>query len=328
MATDPRQARYREQCADDVDEQAQSISAWQQDYLQLSEGPFLGRLDEARHEQLQIFHEYTSQATWQQCQPWHDAIWFGLSSSPMATGLRFNGRQTLAHHLLICPPGQDFTLRTPEDYGIFGLVLDRSYLAQRAARLLGGTQTPLNRGAGVLTLSEQDYWRLSHALRDLLLTLRQDPQRVGLLDVQANGLIHTLLAVLQPRHRQGVATANERRHTRLIARAREMIAQPQDPAVTVDALAARLFMTRRTLQNCVRETLGVTPLTLIHAVRLQALRRDLRNPALAALDIQELAARHDFWHPSHLGKAYKRMFGETLSASRAPRKAVCQEKGK
>lgn len=316
MATMAGEARYREWRVSDVDEQAHSISAWQQDYLQLSEGRFQGRLDEVRHDRLQIFHEYTSRATWQQCQPWRGAIWFGLSSSPDTIGLRFNDHGVAAHHLLVCPAGYDFTLCTPDGYGIFGLVLEQAYLAERAARRFGDLLPAACLRPGILPLSEQAYWQLSHGLREVLLTLQQDPRRAELLDTLADGLLHTLLTLLRPGRLQPGASASAARHAWLMTRARALITQPDDAAITVDALAARLFLTRRTLQNCVREVLGVTPLTFIHAVRLQALRRDLRDPAQAGLDLQDLAARHGFGQLSHLGQAYKRMFGETLSASR------------
>ncbi|TDR76699.1 AraC family transcriptional regulator [Paludibacterium purpuratum] len=319
MATAQGQARYREWQVSDVDEQAHSISAWQQDYLQLSEGAFRGRLDEVRHDHLQIFHEYTSHATWQQCQPWPGAIWFGLSSSPGSAGPSFNGHGAIAHHLLICPANHDFTLRTPDCYGIFGLVLDQAWLAEFAARRFGAALPAGCLRPGVLPLTESAYWQLSHALRQLLLSLRQDPWRADLLDTVAEGLLQTLLTLLRPARQRPDVPPRGRRHAPLVAQARALIVDPLRPAVTVDALAARLFLTRRTLQNCIGEILGVSPLTFIHAVRLQALRRDLRTPALSALDIQDLAARHGFWHLSHLGQAYKKMFGETLSASRRGR---------
>lgn len=53
--------------ADDVADQADSITGWEQQYVQLSTGAFQGRLDEVRHTTLQVFHEYTSQATYQSC---------------------------------------------------------------------------------------------------------------------------------------------------------------------------------------------------------------------------------------------------------------------
>ncbi|BEV73284.1 MULTISPECIES: helix-turn-helix domain-containing protein [unclassified Paludibacterium] len=302
--------RFQQRRLDDVDEQANSISAWQQAYLQLSDGPFHGQLDEICSGQVQLFHEYTSLATWQQCQPWRTAIWFGLPSDPEVVGLHYAGRPMSGQPLLICPAGQDFDLRTPGDFGIFGLVVDQAWLGEVAAR--HGLPCQLPAAPAALPLSGQAYWHLGHHLR-LLLAQPPDRQHAPL-EIQTEPLLVSLLRLLASTRLPSLPAPT--RHWAVMERARALIADEQHGVHDVQTLARRLYLTRRTLQNLTQETLGITPLALIHAIRLQALRRDLRDPAQAAIPLAELASRHDFWHAGQLAQSYRRHFGEGLRPGR------------
>lgn len=299
----------------DITEQARSISGWTQDYLQLSEGAFAGRLSEVRHRGMQFFHEYTSQATYQECRPWPEAIWFGIGTDPEGGAVRFNHRQMVVPSMLFAPSAQDFSLCTPEDYGIFGVVLSLDTLDQWAART-GHRLPPAWRRPGSHPLSVSLHQRLAEAMQRLLDASVQGELPVHLLDAMAERVIAVLFDCMKPPAGDDPVHRSLARHAATVRRARALLLDPAQAITSVEALGSQLCMTRRTLQNCFREVLGITPLTFIHAVRLQALRQALRDPAQAHLSIQEIAARFEFWNLSHVGQAYKRQFGETPALTR------------
>jgi AraC family ethanolamine operon transcriptional activator len=74
-------------------------------------------------------------------------------------------------------------------------------------------------------------------------------------------------------------------------------------------------VTRRTLQNCFQEALGMSPASYLRTVRLNAVRRALREGP-PATTIADTAARWGFWHMGHFSQEYKTLFGETPSQTR------------
>lgn len=305
--------------ADDVADQADSITGWAQEYVQLSAGSFQGRLDEVRQGPLQVFHEYTSQATYQSCQPWHDSIWFGLSSAHCGEELWFNGKPVPAHTLLFSPARSDFTLRTPPEFGIYGMVVNLAHLAERCETLFGGGLPAPWRQAGSVRLGAESYARLSTTLDSLLAAARAQPDQLTqrhLVDALADEILLSLYdgtthgAAARPTSR---AT---QRHIDQVRLARALALAPDDPAISVEALCERLHLTRRTLQNCFQDVLGMSPLHFVRSVRLNAVRQALRAPEQDHLSIQEIATRWSFWNLSYLSYDYKRLFGESPSQTR------------
>ena len=61
--------------ADDADQHAHSLSAWEQSYDQLTRGPFHGLLTALQMPHMQVFLEQTSQAVRQSCRIRPDAFW-------------------------------------------------------------------------------------------------------------------------------------------------------------------------------------------------------------------------------------------------------------
>jgi AraC family ethanolamine operon transcriptional activator len=71
----------------------------------------------------------------------------------------------------------------------------------------------------------------------------------------------------------------------------------------------------RTLRYVFHERYGVSPMALLKRLRLQGLRRDLRDAAPRSTTVLDLALRWGFWHLGHLGRDYRLHFGETPSAT-------------
>ncbi len=87
------------------------------------------------------------------------------------------------------------------------------------------------------------------------------------------------------------------------------IAEP----ITVADVCVELGVCRRTLQYSFQEVLGINPVRFLRALRLNGVRRDLRNAATPANSVQDMAAKWGFWHLGHFVTDYKRMFGELPS---------------
>ena len=104
-----------------------------------------------------------------------------------------------------------------------------------------------------------------------------------------------------------------------------LFARVDDPPDIAD-LCRYVGVSRRTLQDCFQDALGLTPSQYLRMLRLNAVRRELRALAAAGqpVSIGDVAARWGFWHWSRFTENYRLLFGElpshtvqsVLSASR------------
>lgn len=83
--------------------------------------------------------------------------------------------------------------------------------------------------------------------------------------------------------------------------------------VTVPEVAAAARVSPRSLQALFRRHLGVTPLAHLHAIRLDAARRDLLNGAVASATVHEVALRWGFGNSGRFARLYAERFGERPS---------------
>lgn len=313
--------------SEDVDEHADHLSDWSQQYDQLRGGRFAGRVRELwlGGPRIQVFHEHTSQPTSQQCAPWAGSVWFGWADARCAEPVHFCGQEqrTGARRFVMRARASDgFTLRTPADFGIYGVVMDEQWLRTEAEALGLRGADQLARAAHAAPLNESSYAAICATVEALLhLACRCDGSPTGTalaaLAEQRQALIRQLVRLLcgEP----AAATpgpapqAAARRRFALVMAARDWASQPDDgEARDVPALCQRLHVTRRTLQNHFQSVVGQSPADFLKAVRLNACRRALRT-AQPGDTVQDLAARWGFFHMGHFSHDYKALFGEPPS---------------
>lgn len=314
--------RWRTRVSEDVNEHADQLSDWSQEYDQLRGGRFAGRVRELwlSGPRLQVFHEYTSQPTSQQCAPWPGSVWFGLPDMRCARPLHFCGgeRCTDAQRFVLRARASDgFTLRTPEDFGIYGVVMDQEWLRAQADALgLRGAAALWASPAHAVPLAGRAHAALCGTI-EALLGLAAGPEPASL--AQHEALTRQLLRLLcsEPaaadRGTPSPPSAAQRRFA-LVMAARAWASQPcrGDEARDVPALCQQLHVTRRTLQNHFHAVLGQSPADFLKAVRLNACRRALRS-ATPGDTVQDTAARWGFFHMGHFSQDYKSLFGEAPS---------------
>ncbi len=316
----PQPAAFRIKRTREVDVHARNLAAWDQDYVQTSPGMFQGQVRELFDGPLQAFEEVANCATSQRCRPWQGGVWLGLSVLEHPEGLRLMGRPLRGHELMIADGSEAFDLQVPAGHGLYGLVFDPWELLDHV-RNRDQTDTPASRGAGVRIqpLTPTQRLRLVGLLREVLRSLEADP---GVLHHAASrrGLRQALFTVLadtlMPAVQSDAVTPRQLRRQDVVRRARELVTERPQEFLGVESLCAQLHVTRRTLQNCFQESLGISPASYLRLVRLNAVRRELRQAA-ADQTIGDVAARWGFWHMGHFSHDYKALFGETPSHTRA-----------
>ena len=320
--------RYAARASCDVDVHATHISAWHQEYDQLSCGRFEGAVRELWIDapRLQVFHEHTAQQTSQRCRPWNGAMWFGIPDGQNSEPLHFSGRLQPAHReriVMAARADSGFVLRTPQHFGIYGVVVDEAWLGAEADRL--GLPLALRPGEAMqsASLAPHRHVALCQTIESMLSlgasTEADQAWGRNMLRSLTEQLLGLLAGAAQDADVAAQLQTGQRRLASVLA-ARALVAHPLSHALSVDDLCRQLHLTPRTLQNHFLSVVGESPAVFLRAVRLNACRRKLRTSPPQAT-VQDIAAQWGFFHMGRFSHAYKAMFGElpsqTLREARA-----------
>ncbi|MFM2119353.1 MAG: hypothetical protein RL722_821, partial [Pseudomonadota bacterium] len=160
----------------------------------------------------------------------------------------------------------------------------------------------------------------NQALRELLLVtldaVRQTP-RLFEQEALRRALIHSLCDAMMARlgHQSagggGDAAGTAATRQRVVREARRYMADHAEEPINVPELCEAIHVSRRTLQYAFHDVLQMSPVTYLRALRLNGVRRDLRQGGEEP--VADRAARWGFWHLSRFAADYRHMFGELPS---------------
>lgn len=306
--------------AHDADEQARNLHGWTQTYDQLTAGAFVGTLTELSLDHMHVFCETTSHTLRQTCEVQSDAYWFGIPVRRDVTG-RIDANVIGDDAIAFRPGGIEFELITPAGYEIFGVVVKGEVLRRYAAEVEHPGLIDHLPETEVVAIGDAHKARLCASLRQIL----DDGKNCAapLTGFARNNLQSTVLASLfdlcaQPHVEHGAVPTKPRRQW-IVSEAREYVLANRERPVGVPELCAQLHVSRRTLQYCFQDVLGMAPATYLRTIRLNGARRDLCEAARASRSVQDVAAAWGFWHLSQFATDYRKLFGrrpsETLKAA-------------
>lgn len=302
--------------ARDVDEHAHNLTDWEQRYDQITCGSFEGVLQEWQSSGLQIFREASSRAVRQSCQVWPDAYWFGIEVR--TSGMRINGRQVGEDVVMTRPGACEFELVTPDAHEIYGIVVQRDALQASATRL--GCQ-PDWHSLGQAELLKVDHQGLQDCRQHIHGLLALAAQASGAhnhaaLQLRQEAVLVALLAMLDEGEIEAEAGASFLRRRRIVNDAREFAMAHQDSPVTVPMLCEAVHVSRRTLQYCFEDVLGMSPMNYLRSLRLNGVRRALcqGDGSRTVGSIGDIAAAWGFANFSQFSCDYKKLFGQSPSA--------------
>lgn len=290
----------------DADEHAHNLTDWSQEYDQFSGGAFYGRIDEIQLGGMQVFKEYTSHSVWQQCNVWPDSLWLGIPV--YRQGCRIDGRPVGDDEVMCQPGAHDFELVTPDDFAIYGLVIDK--------RLLGGLA-----GAEVLDMLHASPEVLSRlvlsqhtrkAVTFLIEHLLARPREHLSIAVHQEILLLALLEIVHEERPNTQVTPSYQHRRQVVDCIREHLQVCQAPPVTLMELCKIANVSQRTLQYSFTSILGISPSRFLRMTRLNRVRR-----RLAAADgrttVTEVASDWGFYHLGQFAQDYRQLFGESPS---------------
>jgi AraC family ethanolamine operon transcriptional activator len=303
--------RVRHRYTGDIDEHALCVEGWRMQYDQLSAGRFQGELSDLRLDDLSLLRDRSNQAMLKSGEAQGDTLTFSLPIRN-AGALHCAGHTLHEAQLLVARGDGLPELRTPANLDLLCINLQEV----EAARLLACQGSGLSvrdlpgcyrlpAGGAYLALA-----RLAQALfvpEAQRLTWLAHPRARGAL--RDTVLMHLLDLLDTSEPHELVPSAR----LRVIRRAREYALAHPDRPPSILELCNRVGASRRKLQYCFQETLGLNPVAYLRTLRLNAAHRALRRGA--GESVQDVAAQWGFCHLSRFARDYQRLFGQLPSAT-------------
>jgi AraC family ethanolamine operon transcriptional activator len=294
----------------DLEHVAASVQGWKTRLTQLAPGPGRGSIFETVLPDVRLVRLVVDS-------------WVALEALPVASG-----QDELFHVGTICPAGES-VLWQGFSVGPQMLLLEEgavpsSFLLPPGCELLVArldrtrveSLTRLLRGAAVESAACRTELRPQPgpALAELRTQLRAmaggdraaHGERIGPAEDDLYERVASMLAAPPVRLRPSPATRR-----RALRRAEEYMEAHAHERISLPDLCEAAECSERTLRQAFRECYGTNPMAFLKMLRLQGLRRALRDGRPDTATVQHLAARWGFWHMGHLGHDYKALFGET-----------------
>jgi AraC family transcriptional regulator, ethanolamine operon transcriptional activator len=177
-----------------------------------------------------------------------------------------------------------------------------------------------SRGSWVATPGPLWIDRMRRSVRWLFTAIQQYPQAMSRPDVRASLADQVVMAIAD----LGSAQADAQRPTRdariqqrtAVERAREYIRGQLAEPLRLSELCRHAHVQARSLEYGFREITGLSPISYIKSLRLNAVRRRLSRTDAAEHSISEIALDHGFWHLGQFAADYRKFFGETPTSTR------------
>lgn len=287
------------------------LRGWNQSYAQLSAGAFKGNIAETSFSGLHLFMEQTDSELYQTGElPSHlCAVGVPIAMRGVAN---FCGASTAGEALHVFSGRNGFEFYTPAGLVMAGIVVDIGDLAsafgEEEAITVFSTLTEPHLRRVRLNLADclrRQIVSAFEVVRDRP-QLADNPQYVQTLK---SALVSTLAQALSEDQPASSSSIGSAKRWLIVATARALIMDHPDTPMTIADLCRALGISRRNLQYCFQDVLGISPASFLRIVRLNGARRAIKT----SKSVTDAATMWGFWHFGRFAHDYKAMFGELPS---------------
>lgn len=297
---------------DDIDAHAASQPDWVLRYEQLSAGSFHGTVRHLQLPGVRLVHESASQAMRQRGELGRDGYGFAMALDLPDTAF-FNG-QRLDANSIMAGRADDLDLCSPALFSMIGVVVSAELLNPLWERIYQTPLAPWLDTQTVVSIQPETARALKELHLGALAALGAPlAPSTALMQFRDAVLIEWIEALPAAVDSSDLKTAAARK--RVVDRACDLLLSQANEPLSILQLCSRIGASRRKLNYCFQDVLGITPVKYLRAVRLNGVRRELKAIPDARVGVQDVAARWGFWHLGQFSLDYKRQFGELPSAT-------------
>lgn len=307
---------YRRRQTRDSDEHAEALGEWDQVYDQLSPGAFEGKVVDIWFKGLQIFRETTNRSVSQTGTTWQGCYVIGIPVAMKGTGLF--ARQVLTRDsMLAFHSDREFTLTTPENFDVVAAAIPEATLLEAMQPYSSAELDELfPKSPSVLVTAPGQLDELRSCLLSIFDPGSFEPELLAYPQVQkamSSAIIGHLAEVLGSAARAPLPSRSFKGRCQVVREATDYALAHTTEPITVAELCQKLNISRRMLNYCFQEVLDTNPVQYLRTLRLNGVRRDLREGAGTPQAIRDIAGKWGFWHLSRFAGEYRALFGELPS---------------
>jgi AraC family ethanolamine operon transcriptional activator len=306
-------------CAEtaDVDEHADSLPEWALQYEQLSEGAFHGRVEQIHLPSAYMVRETLNRSVRQRGEIGRDMYGFAMVLQPDGEAI-CNGQRLHGHSLLV-GRGNDLDLCNTHASQIGALSVDCDVVNTVSQRLFDrplGSWLEQQIAISVRReVADRLRTRLNHVFvnADRLHTAQgsEAPAMSRVRDDMLLAFLDELPLETDTSHLRSIALRR-----RVVSRARDMMLARTDQPPSLLEVCSHVGASLRKLNYCFQDILGMSPARYLRVLRLNGVRRQLKNERNPRIGVQDVVAHWGFWHPGQFSADYKRQFAELPSQTR------------
>lgn len=312
----PSPYSYLRRQTHDSDEHAATLGEWDQIYDQLSPGKFEGKVVDIWFEGMQLFRETTNRAVSQAGTTWKGSYVVGIPVNMKGVGL-FAKQVLTPDSILTFHSDMDFTLTTPEQFDVVALAIPEKTLIQalqpRSNDELGRLFPSL---PSVMVTPPGQLDELRSCLLSILDPSNFEPGLLAYPQVQkamSSAIVGHLAEVLGSASEAPPPSRSFKGRYQVVKEATDFALSRTDEPITVSDLCEKFNISRRMLNYCFMEVLNTNPVMYLRTLRLNGVRRELRETVASAQAIRDIACKWGFWHLSRFAGEYRALFGELPS---------------
>jgi AraC family ethanolamine operon transcriptional activator len=302
----------------DVDDQALSLSGWEQEYHQLSPGSYEGSVSWCSMKGIEFFVESSNQQVHQAGSIPADSVALALPLACEGQGW-ISGQPVGQDTMIVLTDQRPLDFRTPLTLSVAAIVVAMDDFLRYAGVFDCEAAVAAAMAQGAVTLPTL----MADHLRDCLASVARSVAGEKLALNHGNALAafrnNLLSGFVNALGGSATATATQAparsavQHRRTVERAVQyMRSHASEPIGVVDICQA-VGVHSRVLQYCFNEVFGVTPVAYLRCLRLHQVRREIKESPNESLG--DIAARWGIWHLGRFASDYKRLFGELPSTT-------------
>jgi len=300
----------------DVDEQALSLTGWEQEYHQLSPGRYEGSVTWCSMKDIEFFVESSNQQL-------HQAGSVPPGSVAMALPLACEGQGWISGQpfdrdtMIVLNDRRPLDFRTPVTLTVAAIVVAMEDLLRFAGVFECEAAVAAAMAQSVLTLPSLMAGHLRDSLASVARSISSDRLAMNhgnALAAFRNSLLTGFVNVLGgATPAPSPSTRSAAQHRRIVERAAHYMRSHAGESIGVVDICQAVGVQSRVLQYCFNEVFGVTPVAYLRCLRLHQVRRDIKESP--AQPLGDIAARWGIWHLGRFAADYKRLFGELPSVT-------------
>ncbi len=293
-----------------ITEHAAGMTGWYVCYDQVSPGHFSGSITELNLIGMQLIRDRSNQAMVKNGTSPSGSIMFNLPLSASPDSAYCEGHAFNLKNLLVSQGDCLPEIKTPSRIDVVCISVQQELMQESLQK-----QNIFPDAAASTQLYCLQKLNNQADLINLLASLMNPANKQSLLQqlTTQNGIRDTVLQYLLELVSEEKVNYLEPSSRKLVVdRARDYMNSNIDEPPSILELCNNVGVSRRKLQYCFQETLGINPVAYLRALRLNAVHRELLNPNSTA-SVHDVAIAQGFWHLSRFANDYRQLFGELPS---------------